>query len=79
MTDIPDRILALLAGGVWMTHKEIAQRLDCSTYTIERHVKGLLWSGSVEARSAYVPQGCSGRKPHEFTASQSTTGRPRAR
>ena len=69
MTDIPDRILALLEDGVYLTHKEVAQQLDCSIYTAERHMKALLDGGKVEVRRAYVPQGCPGRRPVEFTAS----------
>jgi predicted ArsR family transcriptional regulator len=63
-----ERVLALLADDVWLTHKEIAELMRCSIYTAERRIKDLLAQGRVQSRKAYVPAGCPGRPPLEYTA-----------
>ena len=61
------RILTLLEDDVFLTRKEIAEHLGISIDMIERYVNSLRLEGRLVARPAYVPAGCPGRPPLEFS------------
>lgn len=61
------RVAELLRDGAWLSHKEIADHLGISRYTAERAIQALQDEGAVRSRWAYVPEGCPGRKPREFS------------